>query len=355
MKKHLLLLFYALLTTPTWGMMNHTVTLSQNMYTPNSTLTLVATVITAAMGEHPDFVEFNPPSGVTMTPITPSGNGWCVQSNGVLSVSKSNSNGWGWGKNGFTLGIPSGCGFLANGTTTFSFSVTIPSSYTGSLDITWNSYGDGWACSNTCNCGSYTCETGTLSLIQSTLPIVLKTFTVDKENGSSKLRWTTGEEINSQHFKIQRSIDAINFSTIDIVSAKHNTTAEHNKYEYQDKTVPKGKIYYRLELVDTDNSSSYSKIIDLFINAKNNRISLSPNPFSHNITIQIDSKNAAIADILISDLHGRKIFIERTHLKAGANEIKLALDHLALKSNLYVIHITQNSEIKFSSLLSRID
>lgn len=96
------------------------------------------------------------------------------------------------------------------------------------------------------------------------LPVVLSAFKGTVQSNAVQLQWTTQTEINAHHFAVQRSNDGINFTTIQSINAKGNTTAPV-RYQFTDDHPGNGIIYYRLEMVDKDGSSRFSAVISLAV------------------------------------------------------------------------------------------
>jgi len=112
----------------------------------------------------------------------------------------------------------------------------------------------------------------TWSLINpvSALPVTLLFFKGEnKENKYSNLTWETALEINNSGFKIERSLDGINFDSIGWVSGHVNSTVS-NSYFFNDYSIQRGNIYYyRLKQVDLDGNFEYSDIISVNFSLEN--------------------------------------------------------------------------------------
>ncbi len=95
-----------------------------------------------------------------------------------------------------------------------------------------------------------------------TVPVTWIDFTADKGfNNTVKLDWTVGDEVNNDHYDIERSIDGVNFSKIGTV-AGNTSSFTHVAYSFVDNNnVPTGKVYYRIKEVDNNGKSSYSKVV----------------------------------------------------------------------------------------------
>lgn len=108
------------------------------------------------------------------------------------------------------------------------------------------------------------------------LPIELIQFTARLEDRTTILDWATASELNNNHFNIQRSEDAINFSNIGKVKGQ-GTTNERNYYQYSDLLTKNGTFYYRLQQVDDNGTSTYSPIVSVSVSSEEQFL-IYPNP-----------------------------------------------------------------------------
>lgn len=97
-------------------------------------------------------------------------------------------------------------------------------------------------------------------LVPTPLPIELLSFTAQLEDNHTNINWETATEINNDHFEIERSGDAQNFTSIEQLPGSGTTTISHS-YSIKDFSVPEGLVYYRLKQVDFDGKFSYSEIV----------------------------------------------------------------------------------------------
>ncbi len=117
-----------------------------------------------------------------------------------------------------------------------------------------------------------------------------------------KVSWQTATEINVSHFNVQLSSDGISFNTIGKVDAKGA-----GSYTFNDPlTIQVSRfttLYYRLEIVDKNGSTTYSEIKELSI--INSTLSITPNPAKDYITIN----SGNIKEMIISDASGRVLIM----------------------------------------------
>jgi len=90
------------------------------------------------------------------------------------------------------------------------------------------------------------------------VPLQLLSFTAERRSGTTYLNWVTDNEENVSHFDVQRSYDAINYSSIGNVAARNSGARE--QYNLEDRSPLKGFAWYRIRPVDIDGKFSYSRI-----------------------------------------------------------------------------------------------
>lgn len=168
-----------------------------------------------------------------------------------------------------------------------------------------------------------------------TLPIVLESFDVKSKSSNAVLNWATSNEINNNHFNIQRSTDGIFFETIATVDGKDNTQSI-SEYTYTDLNIGDqySLVYYRLEQVDYDGSEETFTAKP--VSFSNTSIAVFPNPVSkgEHITIKADK----IKLVEVHNFLGERI-ISTSH----NNESFINLPTESLSSGFYLIIINNES------------
>jgi Secretion system C-terminal sorting domain len=157
---------------------------------------------------------------------------------------------------------------------------------------------------NAMNCGSgypHACSMpylyGTASLTSggvlniNYLPVTLTDFTTRLlTNHTVAITWSTQQETNSAYFSIERSVDGTQWVPVGTVTAKGNS-GNVSKYAFTDVHPAEGMAYYRLRMVDLDNSYMLSEIKSVKSTTIQN-ISVCPNPTHDfvNVTVTSDAK-----------------------------------------------------------------
>ena len=169
------------------------------------------------------------------------------------------------------------------------------------------------------------------------MPVSIQNITLEAINGKTYLNWNTASELNTSHFIIQRSTDGINFANQGNVSAVGSGA---NKYHFTDNNPTSGTNYYRLQSVDKDGHSAFSKVVSVQLAVNNNQLTVFPNPGSDKVTI----RGNHIVLIQVLDNIGR--LVNTVSLKDATNPT-LSLNSL-LGGN-YHLRI-QTTDGKFSSV-----
>jgi hypothetical protein len=125
------------------------------------------------------------------------------------------------------------------------------------------------------------------------LPLELLSFSGYKSATDNVLYWSMNQEINSDHYEIERSLNGTSYTKIGSINAAGNVSTKTN-YSYSDKNVTTGINYYRIKLVDIDGSYQYSKAIAIKRNS--NAVAgtkILTNPFQDKLVVELLVVNEA--------------------------------------------------------------
>jgi hypothetical protein len=187
-----------------------------------------------------------------------------------------------------------------------------------------------------------------ISLI--TLPVHYIDLTAVLNNDVVNLKWTTKDELNVDHFELERSTDGSSFAAITSRPAAGNTTGETD-YTYLDdiRALSASTIYYRVKTVDQDGKFYYSKVV-LVVLKKNAAIFAWPNPFTDKVNLKINATVRGKATVRFYTSTGLLVKQMETSLSAGSNFI--TLDGLAqLPRQTYIIDVIVDNQKVFSEKL----
>lgn len=167
------------------------------------------------------------------------------------------------------------------------------------------------------------------------LPVQLISFTAAKASGKVVLNWSTAQEINSSHFEIQRSTDAVTWKTVAHVQAA-GTSGTVRNYQAEDAGSFAGYVYYRIKMVDNDETFALTNIARLSFALENNKTFAYPNPAtsytvisssknrSGNVTVEVINAFTGIKALQLSLLNpGNTFRLNTAQLSAGSYIVKI--------------------------------
>jgi len=176
------------------------------------------------------------------------------------------------------------------------------------------------------------------------LPVDLKRFKAIPRSGSVDLEWQTESEINSSHFLVEHSTDGVNFLPIDFVKSKGGVSSPA-AYTAKDISPSFGWNYYRLKMIDHDDSYEYSPIEAVKLE-KDVSILVYPNPVKDVLFIQDTEGVEEEVRVEIFDRSSSKLFEKVIDLNSGPVRLMIEDIH-TLPAGYYIVKITGESGCQF--------
>ena len=162
------------------------------------------------------------------------------------------------------------------------------------------------------------------------LPVSISNFVAFSKINKIEINFKTATENNNSKFIIQHSTESDSFTDIGSIKA---IGIGANNYVFTDDNPVNGINYYRLENVDKNGSSTFSKVVCVKF-GDIQTFSIAPNPAKDFATINF-SKTVDKATIAVYDLTGKQVITQL--LSGNINTYKLNTQ--SLKSGLYVIKV----------------
>lgn len=219
------------------------------------------------------------------------------------------------------------------GTQTFLIARIYPSNIAANFEIV----SDNWTTENN---GEYYAEldasdhTGQINhLCSAVLPLEVDLVGSRELNGN-KLFWRVKNELTTEFYEIQRSIDGSLFQLVAPIKANRSLDGE-GTYTFLDEanTLPlEEKIYYRVAVVDQNGAYAYSNTIELTNSSA--EILYHPNPVKDWLTIQIPGEKQGPLEVSVVNSQGQ-ILISQKIESDDTNSYKLNLERLS--SGVYFI------------------
>ena len=179
--------------------------------------------------------------------------------------------------------------------------------------------------------------TAAITIHNTPLPVVLSNLDVDVAGCEVTLKWQAESETAFSHYRVEKSLDGVDFETIGNVETLQSTGTKN--YDF---TVPDviGDIFFRLKMLNLDGSASYSSIVHAKTECQEEitKLNLYPNPIGIDITtlnVEFTSKNERMAFIVVTDNLGIEKLKFPVDMVEGEN--RLGLDISTLSSGSYIL------------------
>ncbi len=117
------------------------------------------------------------------------------------------------------------------------------------------------------------------------LPVVMTNFNAQLSNHNVALGWTTEQEVNSDHFDVQRSADGNVWKPIGRVAARGVSNAPVN-YSFSDLSPMGGVNYYRILFADRDGRYVYSEVKIVSLSPARG-VRIFPNPAKNYVSVTL--------------------------------------------------------------------
>jgi hypothetical protein len=168
------------------------------------------------------------------------------------------------------------------------------------------------------------------------LPVNLLKFTGATEGANDRLQWSTANEMSMSRYEVEYSTDGRQFQKLGSVGAKGAVTAA---YQYLNRNVKTAVTYYRLKMLNADQSFTYSPIVMLKRASTSVVVgNVMPNPFSSKVGVVLDAEKPDTVTVTLTSFSGQVVKSVQTNLAKGHNEIWLT-DLQNLSDGSYILTI----------------
>ena len=187
---------------------------------------------------------------------------------------------------------------------------------------------------------------GSSGFLLGTLPVVLVGFSANlASNDKVTVKWTTQQEISTDHFEIQRSSDGINWQTITTVKASGYSAIQTN-YSIEDAAPQTGTNLYRLRMFDFDSRFGLSSVVNVHLNALG-KISIFPNPSENFINVSLSRVPVGDWTFSLVNINGQ-IIVNR---KFSKDQTNVSLPVSNYPNGNYSVQITDGVSKQSSKLM----
>jgi len=186
------------------------------------------------------------------------------------------------------------------------------------------------------------------------VPVELVSFNYELIDGSVKLSWITGTEINNSGFSVERKTPLDEkWDEVGFVPGS-GTTTEYRSYNFIDESVIPGNYSYRLKQIDYNGQYEYSNEIEVELSSPE-KFSLEqnyPNPFNPSTIIRYAIGSKQFVQLKLFDVLGKEIItLVDEEKSAGTYEVEFYAKGLSSGIYFYKIQSGSFADIKKMILL----
>ncbi|HZI01245.1 MAG TPA: T9SS type A sorting domain-containing protein, partial [Flavisolibacter sp.] len=185
------------------------------------------------------------------------------------------------------------------------------------------------------------------------LPVTLLNFTAQKEKEVAFLQWKTTAEKDIVYYEVEvaknaEQVRSGTFTPLARLMAKGNNLQGDQLYSYKDLTpVKAGTYYYRLRIVETNGTFSFSPVRSLVFAQPENWL-VYPNPSSHffHLVYQLQA-----GEKLEASVYDSKGLLIRQYKQTSTGQMqKLTIDLQTIASGVYLLQVDSNNEKRMYKL-----
>jgi hypothetical protein len=173
----------------------------------------------------------------------------------------------------------------------------------------------------------------TFGTMSATLPLQYINLTAKRNDGFTLVKWKTEQEVNVDHFEIERR-DNNEFVKIGVANARNLLTP--NFYEYEDHKHLNGNAYYRIKSVDIDGQTFYSNIVMVSDKEKGGSYKI-VNPVVNSVYLQVDDSYRGRYRYEIIGSSGQLIQTGQINIES-AGTVNIPLNNSVLKGH-YILKL----------------
>jgi hypothetical protein len=171
----------------------------------------------------------------------------------------------------------------------------------------------------------------------SSTPVAFTNIGLSKLNNSVSVSWGIATEINANNYFVEKSTDAINFSSIGTVAAKNL-----GKYSFTDASPASGTNYYRIKEVDFSGEYQYSKIATINLTETHTSLNIVDNPVTNGrLVLQMNNYTQGSYTINIFTAAGQKVL--STSLNHPGGSLTQTLQMPMLNKGIYFVQTVGNN------------
>ncbi len=198
----------------------------------------------------------------------------------------------------------------------------------------------------------------TIKYSSTVTPVEFTAFTALTKGKNVHLSWQTATETNNKEFEIERQVHNPRSSLgkwekISFVPGNGTSTQTHS-YSFIDENVNPGKYSYRLKQIDFDDTSEYSREVEVSVNAPATFVLRQnyPNPFNPSTNIEYQISDREDVTLKVYDVLGNEVAtLVKEEKPSGNYTVKFNGSRLSSGVYLYRLQAGEYSSTKKLNLM----
>ncbi len=173
------------------------------------------------------------------------------------------------------------------------------------------------------------------------VPVVIKSFkALANNNCSINIEWSVEQELNVDHYEIERSSDGQHFYTIGLKTALGMNA---NSYSFLYTGDASSILYFRIKIINVDQQILFSNIISITPPCnKQFSLTIAPIPVYNGITMIVEEQSNTSAIVKLLSNRGQLLFQEKRNMNIGLNTWKWE-NMQKYPPGVYMIQIVNNN------------
>ena len=178
------------------------------------------------------------------------------------------------------------------------------------------------------------------------LPVNLLSFSGTEKNGGTELKWKITRDSDPEWFDIQRSKDAVSFTTVNRLPGQSATVYSNDlAYQYNDLLPAPGSYFYRLKMTDLSGAISYSPVINVQTgNSSSKQAMLFPTIVDNHVLYLQAGRALQHSRYTIYDLNGKPVYQKTPGRLEAGQVINLFPANVPLAKGSYILSLEDGDE-----------
>ncbi len=149
------------------------------------------------------------------------------------------------------------------------------------------------------------------------LPVKIINLKAYQKGSGVQIDWTALNEVNVGHYEVERSTNAISFTSLGNVNALNNAASLN--YSKIDPSPVNGNNFYRIKAVDKNGAITYTGIVPVNISNGKSSVSVYPNPVQNRIVnVQFTNLPAGNYNLILYNTLGQPVLSRKIEHAGGS-------------------------------------